>query len=327
MPDDRSELSTPRFPIRVAARRAGISVAALRAWERRYRAVTPARTAGEQRLYSERDVERLTLLRRLTAAGHAISAIADAPTDELRRLGQVLLDVEAENAPRPPLSASLNSAEAVERHRALRAAMRATRAHDAESVYRVLQREAIRISTIDFLDAIATPLMRQVGDEWAARRLTEAQERVASSALRRVLGVLLQNLRIDERDREPSARPMRRVLAATLAGERHENGALMAAVIAAVAGHDVSYLGVDLPHAAVVAAARKAHADIVAVSIVDGSSPRIAQRELTGLRSALPVRTRIVVGGASAALIGDTVEALGTRRFDTLDAWRLDLAS
>jgi methylmalonyl-CoA mutase cobalamin-binding subunit len=137
-----------------------------------------------------------------------------------------------------------------------------------------------------------------------------------------VLGVLLQNLRIEERDRDPSARPPRRVVATTLAGEQHENGVLMAAVVAAVEGCDVSYLGVDLPHDAIAAAARRAHADVLAVSIVDGSTPRIAQRALTALRSALPARTRIVIGGASAALIGDDLEALGTRRFDSLEAWR-----
>jgi methanogenic corrinoid protein MtbC1 len=213
------------------------------------------------------------------------------------------------------------AAEHAERQRVIRASMRAALAHDPEAVYRILQREAIRVSTVEFLDDVATPFMRRIGDEWAAGRATEAQERVASSALRRVLGILLQNLRIDERDRDASARAPRRVLATTLAGERHENGALMAAVIAALAGCDVSYPGVDLPPAAIAAAARKAHADIVALSLVDGTSPRIAQRELVELREALPARIRIVVGGASAALVGESLEALGTKRFESLAAW------
>src|SRR5689334_15889850 len=132
MPDDRLELSTPRFPIRVAARRAGISVAALRAWERRYRAVAPARSTGEQRLYSEHDVERIALLRRLTNSGHVISAIASAPTDELRRLVEVVSEIEAgaENPVRaaPAETGTADAAERAERHRVLRACLRATRA-------------------------------------------------------------------------------------------------------------------------------------------------------------------------------------------------------
>jgi DNA-binding transcriptional MerR regulator/methylmalonyl-CoA mutase cobalamin-binding subunit len=318
MPDDRAELSNARFPIRVAARRAGVSVAALRAWERRYGAVAPARSTGEQRLYSESDVERITLLRHLTNAGHAISAIANVPMSELQRLVEKL-EVEGATAAVPP---PLDHTERTERQRVMRTCVRAVQAHDTESLYRILQREAIRISTVDFLDQIATPLMRRIGDDWAAGRVTEAQERVASSALRRVLGVLLQNLRIDERDRDSSAKAPHHVLATTLSGERHENGALMAAAIAAVAGCDVSYPGIDLPPAAIAAAARRSHADVVAISIVDGSAPRIAQRGLAELRAALPVRTRLVVGGASAALIDDTLSSLGTRRFESLDAWR-----
>src|SRR5690349_5939345 len=126
MSDERIELSTPRFPIRVAARRAGISVAALRAWERRYRAVTPARTEGEQRLYSEVDVERIALLCRLTTAGHAISAIAGAPTDELRRLVEVLSEVEAqvEESSTVVESAPVNPADRAERERVLRSCLR-----------------------------------------------------------------------------------------------------------------------------------------------------------------------------------------------------------
>src|SRR5690349_7708487 len=124
MPEERSDLSTPRFPIRIAARRGGISVAALRAWERRYSAVKPARTEGEQRLYSENDLERITLLRRLTDTGHAISAIAKASTTELRRLA----DTVPEKDGRPVKVASSNrheAADGAERQRVLRACMRA----------------------------------------------------------------------------------------------------------------------------------------------------------------------------------------------------------
>src|SRR5690348_7854261 len=116
MPEERSDLSTPRFPIRIAARRGGISVAALRAWERRYRAVQPARTEGEQRLYSENDLERIALLRRLTETGHAISAVAKASTPELRRLAEA--SPEKNGQPRKIASTNPDeAADAAERQR------------------------------------------------------------------------------------------------------------------------------------------------------------------------------------------------------------------
>ena len=321
MREREKDYSAPRFPIRIAARRAGVSVDALRAWERRYQAVSPARTGGEQRLYSEDDIERLALLRELTDAGHSISAIAGVGTDELRRLRTTMTDSD-EGAKVADASPAMGAeAVASDAPHVLRTCLRAIRAHDSESVYRVLQREAFRRATLEFLEEIATPIMRRVGDEWAAGNLSEAQERLASGALRRVLGVMLQYLRIDERDRDSSDPPVVRVLATTLAGERHELGALMAAAVAADLGCDTTYPGADLPAPALAAAARRARVDILALSLLDGSAPRLAQRELSALRDLLPARTRIVVGGASAALLDDVLEPLGAERVDSLGEW------
>ena len=318
-PDD---FSAPRFPIRIAARRAGVSLAALRAWERRYGAITPARTDGEQRLYSEHEIERIALLRELTDAGHSISAIATATTDELRRLRAATIESGDLVAPDLPPQLDRPPVDPAELQRLMADCMRAVRAHDAEAVYRLLQREAFRRTTLAFLEEVATPLMRRIGDDWAGGTISEAQERVASGALRRVLGVLLQYLRIDDRDRSSSADSPLRILAATLAGERHENGALMAAAIAADVGCDVAYPGADLPASALAAAARQARANIVGLSVIDGSAPRVVQRELSALRDTLPARTRIVVGGASAALLDDVLKPLGARRVDSLGEWR-----
>ena len=78
--------TAPRYPIRVVARRVGMSEITLRAWERRYAAVEPARSDGGQRLFSDADIERLTLLRALTAGGMAISTLARLATSALRQM-------------------------------------------------------------------------------------------------------------------------------------------------------------------------------------------------------------------------------------------------
>jgi DNA-binding transcriptional MerR regulator len=51
------------YPIRAAARLTQLSIETLRAWEKRYKAVEPVRRKGI-RLYSDSDIERLSLLRR-----------------------------------------------------------------------------------------------------------------------------------------------------------------------------------------------------------------------------------------------------------------------
>lgn len=64
----------------------GLSAHTLRAWERRYGVVEPARTERGHRLYFDADVAHLRLLHRLTFQGRRIGQIADPPTGEPRSL-------------------------------------------------------------------------------------------------------------------------------------------------------------------------------------------------------------------------------------------------
>jgi DNA-binding transcriptional MerR regulator len=92
------------------ANRTQMTIDALRAWERRYRILTPARTAGGQRLYSEADVASVRFVQRLVAEGwsiagavarlHAGGAAADehGGTRDAGRMAMLgeLADVDAE---------------------------------------------------------------------------------------------------------------------------------------------------------------------------------------------------------------------------------------
>jgi DNA-binding transcriptional MerR regulator len=69
-----------------AARLAGVPVATLRVWERRYDAIGPRTSPHGHRRYSDEDVSRLALLKALVEAGHPIGAIAHLPTERLREL-------------------------------------------------------------------------------------------------------------------------------------------------------------------------------------------------------------------------------------------------
>jgi len=76
----------PTFKSAAVARIAGMPVATLRIWEQRYQAVRPITAASGHRLYSSADVERATLLRRLTAQGHAIGLLAALETEQMREM-------------------------------------------------------------------------------------------------------------------------------------------------------------------------------------------------------------------------------------------------
>ncbi|HEU4899931.1 MAG TPA: MerR family transcriptional regulator [Actinomycetota bacterium] len=57
------------YRIGTASRRSGLPIATLRNWELRYGLVTPIRTPGGQRLYSDDNIERLRALKVLVDQG------------------------------------------------------------------------------------------------------------------------------------------------------------------------------------------------------------------------------------------------------------------
>lgn len=76
--------ATEDFTIGTVSRLTGISQHTLRVWERRYKAVESGRSEGGRRLYSNDDVERLTLLKALVDRGDRIGQIASEDTHALR---------------------------------------------------------------------------------------------------------------------------------------------------------------------------------------------------------------------------------------------------
>jgi DNA-binding transcriptional MerR regulator len=89
----------PSFRSGAVARIAGMPVATLRIWEQRYQAVSPVTATSGHRLYSSSDVERATLLRRLTAQGHAIGLLATLETEQMRVMLHALEITKPANRP------------------------------------------------------------------------------------------------------------------------------------------------------------------------------------------------------------------------------------
>lgn len=110
------------YPIRVVAELTGINPVTIRAWERRYGLVQPARTPGSHRLYSRRDLDRLRAAASLVGAGVSISQAvrqlnnaagdeaADPPADRAGHWRDLVLQ-RLEALDYPGMHAALNGAE------------------------------------------------------------------------------------------------------------------------------------------------------------------------------------------------------------------------
>jgi hypothetical protein len=281
------------YPIRTTARMTGLTVDTLRAWERRYRAVVPER--GERgRAYTDQQIERLKRLAALVADGHAIGTIAALPDAGLRKLARA--DVRPGAArPRPA---------------GLEPLLAAVKAYDLPSIEAELSRHAVLLPPVDLIFAVILPVLTAIGSRWQTGAIRPAHEHLLSGIIRGVLGGVLRAM----------ARPSHssRIVFATPQCERHELGLLCGAVLAAVAGHHVIYLGPDLPAADIAHAVRQSHSrTLILASTADAAGTAADLSKV----ARLPRSVSILLGGPRAASLR---HAIGPRArvVEDLDALR-----
>jgi len=297
-----------RHPIRVAAQRANLTPDLLRAWENRYGAVEPGRTAGGQRRYSDRDVAVLRLLSEAVDAGRRIGDVAALDIEEVEQLVREdrVLAVGRSSGPvsgedvRPDASEILSDARA------------AVEAFDGERLRAILRRAAIALTPVTLSDEVLGPLMRTIGVQWERGEIDPGQEHFATAAVRQSLGDMV------DRTGGDAAAP--RLLAATPSGQRHEIGALLAAATAATEGWRVTYLGADLPVEAIGSAAVRGRARALAISIVHPDADGALVAALGGLVDRLGPEVKVFVGGDGSRGARRKFESVGL-------TWLADIAS
>lgn len=267
----------PRHPIGVVTRRTGLSSHVLRAWERRYAVVQPQRGESGRRLYSDGDVERLSLLQRITRSGRPLASVVGLPVESLRAL--VAEDAER-TGPGPDLAGALRAR-----------ALKAVETLDTARLEALLRRALLSLGAVTYLEEMVSPLLAEIGSRWHAGTLGIAQEHAATATVQRQLGTLIRELE------DPDADLC--VVLATPLGERHSLGALQAAAVAACDGWRVVWLGADLPASQIVAGASQGGAHLLALSVA-GDSDGLMD-ELRALRRELPAQISLAVGGPGAA--------------------------
>lgn len=247
----------------------GLSADVIRVWERRYGFPLPVRLPSGHRRYRREDLNRLRLMAKAVALGHRPSEASKATETGLRDWLSPTDDPRVE------------------------ALFRAVVDMDSESIRAQLREAQIRLDWKPFLQLVVSPLLDRVGMAWADGTIGIHQEHLVTEVLEDFLRELRQCCR---------PRPGRgAVLLATLPGERHRLGLLMAALAYAAAGTRTELLGVDLPVASIAQAARVLAVDQVAVSLSIQSSGESTRRLLMDLKDRLPEGCRLLVGGQGAS--------------------------
>jgi DNA-binding transcriptional MerR regulator len=288
------------YPIRAVAKLTGIPIETLRAWERRYRAVTPDRTA-RGRLYSDVQVRRLQLLRTAVDGGHAIGQVAALSDAQLQGLAQT-------SPARGEDRASQLGAQSVNPN--LQPLVNAIDTFDSDTIDQELSKLALLLSPADLVHKVVLPLMRLVGENWQNGTRTIAQEHMFSACMRNLLGGLVRLHRMGNSSGK--------LLLAGPVGELHEFGILAAAMLAVAQGFQITYLGPNLPADEILVTAEKCTSDIVALGIMKPNATPAVRGEMARLASGLPVLTELWAGGTGAADVLSAVVRTGSFILDDL---------
>jgi MerR family transcriptional regulator, light-induced transcriptional regulator len=289
------------YSVAAVSRLTQLSPDVLRAWERRYGIVTPARDRAGTRRYSARDVERLRLAAAATALGHPIRSVAMLSAAELRKLI---------GAPQHE-SGSSSSARLVDK------IVRAVESSDAVLAERAVAAAAGSLPVRTLVLDVLAPALRRIGEAWACGRASLWQEHLLSALVRNAGG----------RAALPPGAPM--MVMVTPPFESHGFGNVFAAMLASARGIRAINLGTQVPAAEAVAAAGALQAEIVVASMLGaiGTLPE-ARAYAVDLATALPPHVELVLGGplgarAAEGLAPDRVRAVETlEQFDALvEAW------
>jgi len=295
--------------LRVVTQRTGLTTHVVRIWEKRYGAVKPKRTATNRRLYSDAEIERLTLLRLATAAGHSIGGIANLP---LERLKTLVAEAEPDGL-RTRGGGNIFSLEQSFQESCLSA----VKQMDARRFEEALQRALIALGHQGLLQRVIAPLSQTIGEQWRNGGVTAAHEHFLTASLKVFLGQMAKQFATAEN--APG------IIVATPAGQLHELGALLANTAAAHLGWRTVYLGASLPAAEIAGAAAQNRVNAVALSIVyPEDDPNLAQ-ELANLRRFLPSQIKILTGGRAAEAYRPALKRIGAIQTANLDEFSRQL--
>jgi MerR family transcriptional regulator, light-induced transcriptional regulator len=248
--------------------RVGIKPDVLRAWEKRYGLLKPVRSEAGYRLYSERDEWRVRLMQQHLWSG--LSA-AEAAREVERLDGEVDLD---EAAVEQPFALAERLGQALE-------------AFDEDTAHALLDRLLNLHGLERTLRDGLVPYLRELGDRWARREITVAQEHFASRLIEARLLALARGW---------SRGPGRRAVLACPSGEQHTLPLVCFGLVLRSRGWRNVYLGADTPASTVHMAADTIDADVVVMAAVTPDRFAPIVRELRAL-----ARGRsLVLGGAGA---------------------------
>lgn len=295
-----------QYTIGTVSKLTGLSPHTIRAWERRYVMPSPNRTGTNHRLYSDEDVQRLTLLNNLVRKGHSIGQIAQLSIEQLSAMAKTSgIELRERHAPSKTNAHLVFCRAAIEEM-------------DYESLELSLSQAGLELGVDELLEHLISPLLSEIGIGWREGKVNISQEHLASAAISAFLSKLRASIM------NPPTSP--RILITTLREHHHEIGALMAAIVAGTQNWNVTYMGTNMPSSEIANAARMCKADAVGISLVYSHNNTTAESDLEELRSKLGPKIPILIGGSAGANFPETIRNINAIFCPDLQSLRTNLS-
>ena len=270
------------------SRRTGVSDHVLRAWERRYGLLKPARSPGGFRLYSARDEDRVRrmqaqLARGLSASEAAGAALAAAPATAGGRADGALSGVAERNA------------GLADRARILAQELDEFNEPAAQAAFDRLLAD-FTVETV--LRDVVTPYLHELGERWKRGDVGISQEHFASNVLRGRLAGLARGWGHGHGPRAVLACPP---------GESHDLALLIFGIALNRNGWRIGYLGADTPLDELINTAVDISADLVVLAATTPDRFVGLTADLSRLAGTVP----LALAGAGA--VETTAHQIGAR--------------
>jgi MerR family transcriptional regulator, light-induced transcriptional regulator len=275
-------------------RRLGVSEHVLRAWERRYHLLHPARSAGGYRLYSDADENRVRRMQAHLADGMSAAEAASAALSE-----------ESELLPAGQISGPEDPGGLADAARALGDYLYP---FDEPAAQAALDRLFAQYTVETVLRDVIMPYLHHLGERWELGTATVADEHLVSNMLRARLASFAQGW--------GSGIGPRAVLACA-PGEQHDLPLLAFGIVLHRNGWRVEYLGADTPIDDVARAAVAMSADLAVLSAaIPGRLDPLAA-DLAGLAAIVPLA---IAGAGATQTVADAAGARLLRRDPVTEA-------
>lgn len=247
----------------------GVSVHNIRIWERRYKALEPARSEGNTRVYSDEQLKRLLGINMLYQAGNKISGICSLSEVELNLQIQGISDDELSESTLAYLISDL---------------IRHTLDFDEPRLSKTIADCFVRFGVADTYKSVIYPLLKRVGMLWLNATLCPSQEHFLSSIIRQKLFAA-----IDQCTVKPGKHQEHWLL--FLPGdEGHDIGLLLTSFLLRQAGMRVTYLGAHVPLSVLASAVSTVHPDKLFFFMSRIRPLNNAQNYVDELAKAVPVQ-------------------------------------